>query len=54
MLAFSPNVLYNIAEKLEITKEQVNSAVKTLQKKYSEDSGIQLLSFNKKLQFNPG
>ena len=40
-----------IAEKLEITEKEINAAVKVLQEKYSGDSGIQILSFNKKLQF---
>ena len=41
----------DITEKLEITEKQLSQAVSELQKKYSEDSGIQLLKFNKKLQF---
>ena len=41
----------DIAEKLEVTEKQILSAVKELQEKYSDESGIQLLSFNKKLQF---
>ncbi|MBE7061501.1 MAG: SMC-Scp complex subunit ScpB [Clostridiales bacterium] len=43
--------IVDIAEKLEITEKQINTAVKSLQEKYNGDSGIQLLSFNKKLQF---
>ena len=41
----------DIAEKLSVTEGDVVSAVKSLQKKYSGESGIQLLMFNKKLQF---
>ena len=41
----------DITEKLEITEKQLLDAVSELQKKYSGDSGIQLLKFNKKLQF---
>ena len=41
----------DISEKLEVTDKDIHSAVKVLQEKYSGDSGIQLLSFNKKLQF---
>ena len=41
----------DITEKLEVTENDILSAVKILQEKYSKNSGIQLLSFNKKLQF---
>ncbi len=41
----------DIAEKLEVTEKEITAAVKVLQEKYSNESGIQLLSFNKKLQF---
>ncbi|MBR2498296.1 MAG: SMC-Scp complex subunit ScpB [Clostridia bacterium] len=41
----------DIAEKLEVSDKEILSAVKLLQEKYSNDSGIQLLQFNKKLQF---
>lgn len=41
----------DISEKLEITDKEVLNAAKELQKKYDEESGIQLLIFNKKLQF---
>ena len=41
----------DITEKLEITEKQLSQAVSELQKKYSDDSGVQLLKFNKKLQF---
>ncbi len=41
----------DIAEKLDVTDKEIMSAVKILKEKYSNDSGIQLLTFNKKLQF---
>ena len=41
----------DIAEKLEISEKQVLKEVEKLQKKYDENSGINLLLFNKKLQF---
>lgn len=41
----------DITEKLGITEKELMNAVAELQKKYSDDSGIQLLKFNKKLQF---
>ena len=41
----------DIAEKLEVTDKEVLKAAEVLKEKYSNDSGIQLLIFNKKLQF---
>ena len=41
----------DIADKLEVTEKEINAAVKVLQEKYTGDSGIKLLCFNKKLQF---
>ena len=41
----------DIAEKLEVTDKDVQNAVKVLKERYSDESGIQLLMFNKKLQF---
>ncbi len=41
----------DICEKLEVSEKEISAAVKVLQEKYSGDSGIQLLKFNKKLQF---
>ena len=41
----------DIAEKLEITNKEVLSAAKKLQNKYGDDSGINLIIFNNKLQF---
>lgn len=42
----------DIAEKLDVTEKQVLDAAKTLQTKYDGSSGINLLIFNKKLQFS--
>ena len=39
----------DITEKLEVSDKDVMSVIKILQEKYSGDSGVQLLSFNKKL-----
>jgi chromosome segregation and condensation protein ScpB len=41
----------DIAEKLEVSEKQVLEAATKLQEKYNENSGINLLVFNKKLQF---
>ncbi len=41
----------DIAEKLEVSDKDVNSAIKILKEKYSGDCGINLLQFNNKLQF---
>ena len=43
--------LADIAEKLEVSEKEILSAVNVLKEKYNGDSGIQLLTFNKKLQF---
>ncbi len=41
----------DIAEKLAVTEKEVLESAKELQKLYTEERGIQLLIFNKKLQF---
>ena len=41
----------DISEKLEVSDKDVLDAAKLLKEKYSENSGIQILIFNKKLQF---
>ncbi len=41
----------DIAEKLEISEADVKKCLSELKEKYSKDSGIQLLIFNKKAQF---
>ncbi len=40
-----------IKEKLEVTKAQLDSVIRQLEKKYAGDCGIRLLHFNHKLQF---
>lgn len=41
----------DIVSKIDVTKAEIKAAVKNLQKKYTEDSGIVLMEFNNKLQF---
>lgn len=41
----------DISEKLGVTDKEVLDAAKTLKDKYNDESGINLLIFNKKLQF---
>ena len=41
----------DIAEKLEVSIDDILKAAEILKEKYNEESGIQLLIFNKKLQF---
>ncbi len=41
----------DIAEKLEVSNNDILKAAEILKEKYNEESGIQLLIFNKKLQF---
>ena len=40
-----------LREKLGVSKRDVDTAIRQLEKKYSEDCGIRLLNFNHKLQF---
>ena len=40
-----------LREKLDITKREMDAAIRQLEKKYTGDSGIHLLHFNHKLQF---
>lgn len=47
----NPIAIRDIAEKLEVEEKEIVSAVKKLQQKYSSDCGLQLLMFNKKIQF---
>ncbi len=41
----------DIAERLEVKEKEILEVAEELQKKYDENSGINLLIFNKKLQF---
>lgn len=43
--------IVDIAEKLEVSEKEVVNALKELSNKYDNESGIQLLTFNKKAQF---
>ena len=43
--------LVDIKDKLEITDKELDDAIKKLSEKYSGDSGVHLLKFNKKIQF---
>ena len=47
----NPIAIKDIAEKLEVEEKEIVSAVKKLQQKYGGDCGLQLLMFNKKIQF---
>lgn len=47
----NPIAIRDIAEKLEIGEKEIVNAVKKLQEKYSGNCGLQLLMFNKKIQF---
>lgn len=47
----NPIAIRDIAEKLETDEKDIVKAVKKLQEKYSGDCGLQLLMFNKKIQF---
>ena len=46
-----PIAIKDIAEKLEITDKEITACIEKLNKKYSGDSGVNLLQFNNKLQF---
>lgn len=50
-LSGTPVAIKDIAEKLEVTEGMINASVEELKKKYGETSGLQLMTFNKKLQF---
>ena len=41
----------DIAQKLEITKEEIQEAVEILKQKYGQSSGIQVISYKNKIQF---
>lgn len=50
-LSGTPVAIKDIAEKLDASEGMIKDAVEELQKKYDKNSGLQLLVFNKKLQF---
>lgn len=47
-----PIAVSDIAEKLDLPLKTVEESIKVLKEKYGNDCGIQLLSFNKKVQFS--
>ncbi len=47
----NPVAIKDISEKLEVDEKEIVQAVKKLQQKYCGDCGLQLLMFNKKIQF---
>lgn len=51
-VAGEPVLISDLCFKLEVDQKQINEAVETLKMKYGENSGIQLLCFNNKLQFS--
>ncbi len=51
-LSGTPVAIKDISEKLEVTEGMIKDAVAKLQEKYNAESGLQLLLFNKKLQFS--
>lgn len=51
-LSGTPVAIKDIAEKLEVTEGMIKDAVEKLQQKYNKESGLQLMIFNKKLQFS--
>lgn len=50
-VAGEPVLISDICFKFNVKQKEVETAVKNLQKKYNDESGIQLLCFNNKLQF---
>ena len=42
----------DIIEKLNITEKELNECIKKIKDKFSGESGIHLLVFNKKIQFS--
>lgn len=51
-VAGEPVLISDLCYKFEVKPKEVEAAVKNLQKKYNEKSGIKLLCFNNKLQFS--
>lgn len=48
----NPVPVDSICEKLEVPEREVRQAVKELQERYSGESGLRILSFNRKLQIS--
>ncbi len=51
-VAGEPVLMSDLCFKFNVKQKEIDTAVKNLQKKYDEKSGIQLLCFNNKLQFS--
>lgn len=51
-VAGEPVLVSDLCFKFNVKQKEIEKAVKNLQKKYDEQSGIQLLNFNNKLQFS--
>ncbi len=51
-VAGEPVLISDLCYKFEVKPKEVEAAVKNLQKKYNEKSGVKLLCFNNKLQFS--
>ncbi len=51
-VAGDPVLVSDICFKCDVKEKEVNEAVKLLQEKYNDESGIKLLSFNGKLQLS--
>ena len=51
-VAGEPVLISDLCFKFDLKQKEVEAAVKNLQKKYDEKSGIKLLCFNNKLQFS--
>ena len=50
-VAGEPVLISDLCFKFDVDQKQIEEAVETLKMKYTENSGIQLLCFNNKLQF---
>ena len=50
-VAGEPVSISDICLKFDVTQKQVEKAVEKLKQKYDENSGVNLLCFNNKLQF---
>ena len=51
-LSGTPIAIKDLMEKLDVSEGMVMDSVKKLQEKYDKQSGLQLMVFNKKLQFS--
>ena len=50
-VAGEPVLISDLCVKFDVKQKQIEKAVEKLQEKYNENSGVQLLCFNNKLQF---